>query len=48
MRRALGFVNFVYELAYALAYALEESVDGKASRFAKGREALEIGSHDAR
>jgi len=48
MSRALGFFDFVYELAYALPYALERAVDSKASRFANGLEAFEIGSHHAR
>jgi hypothetical protein len=48
MSRALGFVDFVYELAYGLAYALKRAVDSKASRFAKGLGALEIGSQHAR
>jgi hypothetical protein len=48
MSGALGFLDFVYELAYGLAYALERAIDSKASRFAKGLEALEIGSHHAR
>ena len=41
-------MDFVYELAYGLAYALERAADSKASRFAKGLGALEIGSQHAR